>query len=210
MQHDLGAAGRPVHGFQPVLAGPVGFPADALGGRQAGPAGRQRHPVGHHERGVEAHAELADERRVLTLVAGEGLEEVPGAGLGDGADVLDDLGAAHADAVVGDGDRARGRVEGDLDLQRALVLVKLGPGEDLEAQPVDGVGGVRDQLAEEDLLVAVERVDHQVEDLDDFSLETEALPVRLHAHQMPAHLVGSRSAASRTASPDGLPNAPSA
>jgi hypothetical protein len=35
----------------------------------------ERHLVGHDERGVEPHAELADEVRVLGLVAGEPLEE---------------------------------------------------------------------------------------------------------------------------------------
>ena len=49
-------------------------------------------------------------------------QELPGPGLGDGPDVLDDLLAAHADAVVGDGDRPRLVVVADPDLQRALGL----------------------------------------------------------------------------------------
>ncbi|HWH42789.1 MAG TPA: hypothetical protein VNU21_23270, partial [Usitatibacter sp.] len=40
------------------------------------------------------------------------------------ADVVHDLVARHADAVVGDGDRARGLVECDADLQHRVVLVQ--------------------------------------------------------------------------------------
>ena len=48
-----------------------------------------------------------------------------------------------------------------------------GVGQRLEAQLVAGVGGVRDQLAQEDLLVAVQGVDHQVQQLLDFGLEAQ-------------------------------------
>ena len=46
-----------------------------------------------------------------------------------------------------------------------------GLGQRAEAQLVERVGGVRDQLAEEDLLVRVERVDDEAEDLGDLGLE---------------------------------------
>jgi hypothetical protein len=183
VEHDLGAPGRPVDRLQRVLAAAVGLPADAVADEQSGPPRGQGDPVGHHERRVEAHAELADEGRVPALVAGEGLEELAGAGLGDGADVLHHFRPAHADAVVADGDRARGGIVGHPDLQRAVVLLQLGAREDLETQPVDGVGGVRDQLTQEDLLVAVQRVDHQVQDLDDLGLEAMRFLLRLRAHQ---------------------------
>jgi len=43
--------------------------------------------------------------------------------------------------------------------------------EGLEATPIERVRGVGDQLAEEDLLVGVERVDHEVQQLLHFRLE---------------------------------------
>ena len=49
--------------------------------------------------------------------------------------------------------------------------MELGRGERLEPQPVERVGGVGDQLAEEDLLVRVERVDDDVEELFRFGLK---------------------------------------
>ena len=182
VQDDRGAAGRLLDRLQRVRAPAVGLPADALGGGQAFPAGGQRDLVGHDERGVEAHAELADEGRVLTLVAGQGGQELAGARLGDRADVLDDFLAAHADPVVGDRDRPRRRVVADPDLQRAVGFGHFGLGQQLQPQPVDRVRSVRDQLAQEDLLVAVQRMDHQIQDLDHFGLEAEALLLGLRAH----------------------------
>ena len=58
-------------------------------------------------------------------------------------------------------------------LRSGVVLEQRGVGERLEAQLVAGVRGVGDQLAQEDLLVAVQRVDHQVEELLDLGLEAE-------------------------------------
>ena len=145
-------------------------------GAEAGAPRDEGHPVGDDERRVEPDAELADEMRVLGAVGGELLEELARARLGDGADVLDHLLPRHADAVVGHGDRARRRVVGDADLRVGIVLEKRTVGERLEAQLVHGVRGVRDQLAQEDLLVAVQGVDHQVEELRHLGLEAERFP----------------------------------
>ena len=50
------------------------------------------------------------------------LKELARARLGDGADVVDDFLARHADAVVGDGDRAGSLVVADANLQLRVVL----------------------------------------------------------------------------------------
>ncbi len=93
------------------------------------------------------------------------------AGLGDGAQVLDHLVAAHPDAVVGDRERARRRVRLEPDLEDLAAGLEVGGGERLEAQAVERVRGVGDQLAQEDLLVGVERVDDDVEELLGLRLE---------------------------------------
>ena len=157
------------------LAAAVGLPAHALVRLLAGAAGQHRHLVGDDERGIEAHAELADQVRVLLLVAGELREELARAGLGDRAEVGDRLLAAHADAVVGDGERARLAVVVDADLQVGVALEERRVGERLEAQLVAGVGGVGDELAQEDLAVRVQRVDHQVQELLHLGLEAAGL-----------------------------------
>ena len=159
------------------------------GGGLAGPPGDQGHAVGGHERGVEADAELADHLgdRLLGLPLLQPLDHLAGARLGDRADVGDHLLAAHADAVVGDGEGACLAVRLDADLQRLVAGQQLGAGQRLEAEPVEGVGRVRDQLAEKDLFVRVQRMDHQVEELPGFGLKLQGLDGR-SGHECPPGL----------------------
>jgi hypothetical protein len=122
-------------------------------------------------------AELADLRHVgLGLV--ELGDEGGGAGLGDGPQVLDQILPAHADAVVGDGDLPPGLVDGKPDAELRLARRQLRLGDGFVAQPVAGIGGVGDELAEKDLLVRVQRVRDDVEKAADFGLEVE----RLYSH----------------------------
>src|SRR6185312_12784834 len=90
---------------------------------------------------------------------------------GDGADVGHHLVAAHADAVVAHGDGGRLQIPDDVDVQLAVAGQESGLGDRLEAQLVAGVGGVGDQLAQEDLLVRVQRVGDQAQDLGNFGFE---------------------------------------
>ena len=73
-------------------------------------------------------------------------------------------------------------VVADANLQVRIVLEQRAVGDRLEPQLVAGVGGVRDQLAQEDLLVAVQGVDHQVQQLLDLGLEAERLFDRCVVH----------------------------
>ena len=96
------------------------------------------------------------------------------------AERLDQFVAAHADAVVADGHGARVGVVADVDMQVGITRQQLGMLDGLEAQLVAGVGGVGDQLAQEDFLVRVQRVGHQVQDLGDFGLEGAGFGIRGH------------------------------
>ena len=146
-------------------AGAVGCPGEGL--LAAGLAGGDLHPVGDHEGGVEADAELADQAgAVLRLGVGQGLAEGAGAGAGDGAEVVDHLLPGHADAVVGDQQGAGLLVGDDADL-RLGRRGQVGVGQRLEPAAVHGVGGVGDQFAQEDFALGVERVDHEVEQAAD-------------------------------------------
>ena len=171
VQRDVGAARGLVGGGDGEFALAVGLPADRVG--RAGAAADHRDLVGHDERGIEAHAELADELGVFLLVARELREELARARAGDGAQVGDGLVPRQADAVVGNGDGARRLVVGHADGQIAVAGQQLGMVDGLEAQLVAGIGCVGNQLAQEDFLVAVKRVDHQVQQLLHFGLETQ-------------------------------------
>ena len=128
-----------------------------------------------HERGIETDAELADEVGVLGAVLAEGLQELLGAGVGDGAEVFDELVARHADAVVLNRERLGLVVGGEADLELGLVVKNVLLGDLGVAEFFEGVGGVGHQLTDEDFLLRVEGVDDDIEQLLDLGLELEFL-----------------------------------
>ena len=143
------------------------------------------HPVGDHEGGVEADAELADQAGpLLGLGRGQRRAERAGAGAGDGAQVVDQLLAAHADAVVGDQQRAGALVGHDADLGLGGRRER-GVGQRLEAAPVHRIGGVGHQLAQEDFPLGIERVHHEVEQPPDLGAEIMLFRHRI-VHRLPS------------------------
>ena len=136
-------------------------------------AGDDRDLIGDHERRVEADAELTDDvdGGVLLRTLAETVLELQRAAACDDAEVAVKLFLGHADAVVGHGDRARLLVGDDADLEVAARNAHVFIRERLVAELVDRVRGVRNDLAQEDLLVRVDRVDHHVEQLFGFCLE---------------------------------------
>ncbi len=182
VQDHVGAATGLVHGFERVVTLSRRFPFHAMFGAKAGAAGDQGHLVGHDEGGIEAHAELADQVRIPGLIAGKRLEELARAGLGDGADMLDHFLAVHADAVVGKGNGARSFIEAHADLQIGISFPQRVVGQRLEAQLVRSIGGIGNQLAQENLLVAVQGVDHQLQQLLDFGLKAQGFLMCFNSH----------------------------
>ena len=148
----------------------------------AGLAALDLDPVGHHEGGVEADAELADQRHVLGGVACHLLHEGGGAGARDGAEVLHEVVVVHADAVVGDGEGAGLAVGRQGDPVAAVVARQFRLGQRQVAQPVAGVRRIRDQLAQEHRLVAVERVGDDLQQAADLRLKAMAFFRHLVSH----------------------------
>src|SRR5436189_1030496 len=95
-------------------------------------------------------------------------------GFGDGTNVIDDLLAGQANAIVRDRDCARRPVIAHPDTELRIAVDRYAVGHALEPQPVARVGRVRDELPQEDLLVAVQGVHHQVQQLLDLGLKTES------------------------------------
>ncbi len=159
-------------------------------GRGPGAAGDQLDAVGDHERGVEADAELADQlggllgRRAGVPRLPHGGEHLGGAGLRDRPDQLDDLVTAHPDAVVADGQGAGLGVGLDLDVQVGRVDVEILVLVGRQAQLVKRVRRVGDQLAQEDVLRRVDRMDHQLQQLPGLGLELDRL-ARVGRHEPP-------------------------
>ena len=166
VQRDIRASAGLRRLLDRVLAGPVTgpFPAGLLGIA----AGRHLDPVGEHEGRVEPHAELPDQRvRVGPLKL---LGKPGGPAAGDGAEVLDEVGLRHPDAVVRDRQRLRGGVGGDGDLQIVRRRDGLLP-QRKQAVFIEGVAGVGDQFADGDLAVLVQALREQPQQLGDVGLE---------------------------------------
>ena len=126
--------------------------------------GDHRHMVGHHKGGVEAHAELTDDVDVLPLLLlSQVLLELEGSALSDGAQVIFQFLLGHAHTVVGHGQGTHLLVGHDGDLQVLPVHRHLIVGEGLIGQLVLRITCIGDQLPEKNLLVGVDRVDHQVQ-----------------------------------------------
>ncbi len=116
------------------------------------------------------------------MIARHLFEELAGPGFGNCAEVIDELLAGHANAVVDDGQRACFDVVLDVNGQPGFVTEQLRASERLETQLVSRIGSIRDQLAKKNLRIAVERVDHQLQKLTDLGLETQRLPFGFLSH----------------------------
>ena len=132
-------------------------------------AGNHGDGGGHHKGGVESHAELTDDVNVLLLL--HSLLEAQRAGLGDGAQILLQLSPGHTDAVVGNRQSAVFLIPGDGDGKVITGKTHLVIGESRVGQLVDGIGGVGENLPEEDLPVGVDGIDHQVQQALGFGLK---------------------------------------
>ena len=153
VEDDVGAAGGFGGGGELKLGGAIAFPTRSFifGGLEG--TGDDLYTVGHHEGGIEAEAELADDVFGVGLVL-EFFYELGGTGEGDLVDVLFDLFAGHADAFIADGDGLFVLIEAYLDAEVAELTVEFAEGGEF-FELLGGIYGVADELAEEDLMIGV-------------------------------------------------------
>ena len=173
---DLRAALRPGNRLKGVFPAAIGLPPHRGFGRQARATRREGYLVRNDEGRIEPDAELPDQVGILLLVAGQPIQELARPGPGDRADIGYYLVAGHPDPVVGNGDGASILVHRDPDLQVRVGFVQRIVGQRFKAKLVCSVRGVGYQLPQEDLLVAVQRVDHQLQELLHLGLESQRLP----------------------------------
>mmetsp|Transcript_18093 Transcript_18093/g.30891 ORF Transcript_18093/g.30891 Transcript_18093/m.30891 type:complete len:540 (-) Transcript_18093:58-1677(-) len=172
VEHDLGSSldVLRVVGVDREGSSGVGLPLELL---VVVVLGDHSHLLGHEVGGVETHSELTDHADVGA--SGDGLHEVPGAGLGDGSEVVDEVALGHSDSTVVDGEGVVSLVRNDPDFEVGLGLELLGLRDRVVPDLVEGVGGVGDELSQEDLLVGVEGVDDETHQLLDVGVEGEDL-----------------------------------
>ena len=152
MQRDAGAHVRLVRCGQLVTHAVLAAPVDAL--RALLPAHRiDLHLGGHHERRIEAQAEMADDAAVFAFLALILLEEFLRAGKRDLTDILDDLVLGHADAVIDDFQRGGGLVD---DHVHAVIVARGRFALEREQLILgDRVAAVGHNLAQENILVGI-------------------------------------------------------
>ena len=136
--------------------------------------------LGDDEGAVEANPELADQGGVLFLIAAQLAQELRRAGLGYGAEIVDHVLAAHADAVVGYGEGLGLLVKGHPNGEVVVLAHQFRLADRLEAQTVDRIRCVGDQFPQKHLPVGVQGVNHQLQQLLGFGLEAEGLGLGAH------------------------------
>ena len=117
---------------------------------------------------------IADERRIHRPALGlrfELIQKRLRSGVRDRAEIFDQLAVCHADAGIGKSDRLRRVIRRDGHLQRRIRLRDFRAARLQKSQLLTRIRRVRDQLADEDLLVRVKRVDNEIEELRDLGLE---------------------------------------
>ena len=174
VQDHIGAGFTALGGSQAEVGGAVAAPAHRLAAL-AGGAGHQLHLPGHHETGVEAQAEVADDRVVLALVL---LQEILGTGKGHLVDVALHLIGVHADAVVRDGQRLGLAVDADVDQPlRALAAVA---SHRRHAPLADGIHAIAHQFPQEHLMAAVDGLLDDREDVLGVDLDLTLFGLQHH------------------------------
>ena len=168
-KNDIGAVGGALGFLDGIALNAVADPRPRLVAAEC--AAHNAHFLGNHECGIEAHAELADDIHIVALGLVVFGFEFERARMGDGAQVLLELVFGHADARIAHGNGARIFVEGYVNGQLVFRELHVGIGEALEIELIHSVGRVGDKLAQEDFLIRVNRIDHEVEQLFALCLE---------------------------------------
>ena len=158
MQNDLGAVVGLFALADGIAVRAVGLPAIRL--LCAIRLGFHAHVVADHKRGIETHAELTDDVDILVLFVFR--LEFQRAALCDDAEVLVKLLLRHADAVIADTQRAAVLIRRKEDLEVVTIESRSAVRQGFIVKLIDRVARVGDQLAQKNLLMGINRVDHEI------------------------------------------------
>ena len=149
VENHIGAWLITLSGTEAEVGGSITAPAHRVAVRPRR-SRHQFHLLRHHETGVEAQAEMADDRVSLLFVL---LQKILGTGEGNLVDVALHLIGGHADAVVSNGELFSISVNGDADNPVFAFAAVARHGR--HTPLADGVDTVADQLAEKHLMAGV-------------------------------------------------------
>ena len=150
--------------FEGVFAASRRFPLISL--RFAGLTGDDRNRIGDHEGRIEADAELADEV-LIRIAAVLGFLQLFKEGfrprLGNGAEVIHQILLVHTKSVIGNGQGMAVGIGRQVDFKARVPFEEIAVSEGLIMELIDRIGGVRNEFPQENLVICINRVDHQVQ-----------------------------------------------
>ena len=171
VQRNAGATFGALNFTDLKLARAFAGPAHTLRCGQASTAAFHRDAVSDDKAGVKTHAKLANQLRVIFLIARQLVHEVARAAFGDGAEVVNGFLLRQTNAVIGNRQRFGGLVKTDTHLQFGIGFVQAGVVKLLKAQLVASIRCVGDQFAQKNFGVGVQRVRDQLQELGHFGLK---------------------------------------
>jgi hypothetical protein len=161
-------------GFDGETSGGSGFPDELFIVVVFGDDGDR---VSNQVSGVESDTELTDHTDISASL--EGFHESFGSGLGNGTQVVDQVGLGHTDTGVSEDQLFLFFVWDDIYSHIFHVLEGVWVCQRLVSDFVQSIGGVGDQFSEKDFFVGVKGVNDQGHQLGDFGLEGESLDIGL-------------------------------
>ncbi len=115
---------------------------------------------------------MTDQVDILGVVGfRNGIKELGGTGIGNGAQVFDQIFLVHPDPVIGNRQNITDIICQKAHLEIGITSEQIRFGNRFIAQLVARIRGVGDQLAQEDVLVGIKRVDNDIEQSANLSLE---------------------------------------
>ncbi len=91
------------------------------------------------------------------------IDKITRPGMGDGAQVGDHLVGGHADAGIANGECLFVFIGENADSQFDIMIEHLPVGELLEVDACQGIRSVRNQLAQENLALGIQRMDQDIQ-----------------------------------------------
>ena len=142
-------------------------------------AGFDDHFFGNHECRVETNTELTDEFLVgiaFAALAGflgffELFHKCLGAGLGNGTDIFNHFLTAHADTIIANGQGMIFLIRFEEDFVAVVTFQNVTVGQAGKMHLVNRIGCVGDKLPQENLVIRVNGMNHEVQQLFGFRLK---------------------------------------
>ena len=126
--------------------------------------------LGNHKAGVKANTKLADNIDVIALMVGILFLELLRSGMCNRAEVFIELVFCHTNTVVTDGDGSGVFIKRKVDCQ-SVRYIDIFFDKALKGEFVKRVRSIGNELAQEDLSIGIDGVDHEIKQLLAFGLK---------------------------------------